>query len=238
MKEVLEQREVEHRGARAALDQHPDRQQHGRRCQADDHDRVVPATEPAARDPQHQAGEAEDESDVAEDVIATHLIWSDELAQDQRAPGGSGQREGHVEPEHPMPGDRHQGAAEYRADRQPDRGDHRVGAHREAEFLLGEGVGDKGGGVGEQERRADSLQDSPEDQHGRAGGEAGSERGEREQQETTHVGALAPEQIAQPARHQHKHGGRDQVGEDRAGERPPLVVLVAGSDAEARSWGN
>ncbi len=84
------------------------------------------------------------------------------------------------------------------------------------------------------------------------------------------VGALAPEQVAQPARHQHEHGGGDQVGEDhpherqqarvqraleigqrddqrarvgrreqhpeaRARERPPLVVLVAGGDAEAGS---
>ena len=215
--------QVEHRRARAALDQHPDRQQHGRRDQADDHDRVVPAADPAARDPQHQAGQPDDEGDVAEHVVAADLVGFGELAQDQRAPDRAGERERDVEPEHPVPGDRHQRAAEHGADRQADRGDHRVRAHREAQFLLGEGVGDQRGGVREQEGRADPLQHAPHDQHVRVRREARSERGEGEQQEAADVGALAPEQVAQAPGHQHEHGRGDQVGEDHPHERQRLA---------------
>ena len=153
--------EVEHRRARAALDQHPQRQQHRGGDQAADHDRVVPAADAAARDAEHEAGEADDEGDRAEHVVAAHGVGFGELAQDQRAPGGAGERERDVEPEDPVPGDRDERAAEHRAEHEPDRGDHRVGAHRQAEFLLGEGVGDERGGVGEQEGRADALQDPP-----------------------------------------------------------------------------
>ncbi len=90
---VLEEREIEHRRARAALDRHPQGQQHERREQAGDHDRVVPAAEPAARDAQHEAGETEDEGEVAQHVVAAHLVGLGELAQDQRAPRGAGEAE-------------------------------------------------------------------------------------------------------------------------------------------------
>ena len=56
--------EVEHRRARAALDRHPQRQQHGRGGQPDDHDRVVPAAEPATGDAEHEPGEPDDEREV------------------------------------------------------------------------------------------------------------------------------------------------------------------------------
>ena len=83
---------------------------------------------------------------------------------------------------------------------------------------MGEGVGDQRGGVGEQEGGADPLQHAPHDQHRRIGREARPERGECEQEEAADVSALAPEEIREPARHQHEHGGRDQVGEDHPHE--------------------
>ena len=94
-----------------------------------------------------------------------------------QARAGQGQR--HVEPEDPVPGDRDQGAAEHRAEDEADRGDHRVGPHRQPQLLAREGVGDQGRAVGEDEGAADPLQDPPEDQLGAVGGEAGAERGER-----------------------------------------------------------
>ena len=130
-------------------------------------------------------------------------------------------------------------AAEHRAEHEADRGDHRVRAHRQAEFALGEGVGDEGRGVREQERRADPLQHPPDDQLGRAGGEAGAERGEREQHEAADVGALAAEQVAEAPGHQHEHRGGDQVGEDHPDERQQARVQRAlevgqGDDQRAR----
>ncbi len=220
-------RQVEHRCPRAALDQDPQRQQHGRGGQADDHDRVVPAAEPALRDAQHEPGQADDERAGAEHVEAADLVGLGELAQDQRAPGRAREGERDVEPEHPVPGDRHQRAAEHGAEHQPDGRDHRVGAHRQPELLLGERVGDQRGGVGEQERRADALQHPPQDQLGAVGGEAGAERGEGEQHEAGDVGPLAPEQVAQPAGHQHQHGCRDQVGEDHPHQRQQARVQRA-----------
>ena len=260
--------QVEHRRSRALLDQDPQGEEHSCGGEAADHDRVVPAAEPAARDAEHEAGQADHERGRAEHVIAAHRVRLCELAQDQPAPRGAGERERDVEPEHPVPRDRDQRAAEHRAEHEADRGDHRVDAHRQTEFLVWERVGDQRGGVREQERRADALQDAPQDQDVRVGRETGAERGEREQQEAADVGALAPEQVAQAPSHQHQHGGGDQVGEDhpheceqagvqralevgegddqRAGvgrgeqhaeagarQRPPLVVLMAGGDAEA-----
>ena len=224
---VVEDLQVEHRRARAFLNCHPQRQQHDGREQAGDHDRVIPAAEPALGDAEHEAGQADHERARAEHVVAAHRVRFGELAQDQRAPGRAGERERHVEPEHPVPGDRDQRAAEHRAEHQPDRRDHRVGAHRQAEFLLRERVGDERRGVREQERRADPLQHPPEDQDGRVRGEAGAERGQREHDEAADVGALAPEQIAQASGRQHQHGRRDQIREDHPHQRQQARVQRA-----------
>ena len=106
-----------------------------------------------------------------------------ELVEHARAPERPGERERDVEPEHPLPGDRDQRAAEHRAEDEADGGDHRVGPHRQAELLARERVGDERGRVGEQERAADPLQDPPQQQLGAAAREAGAERGEREDSE-------------------------------------------------------
>ena len=112
---------------------------------------------------------------VAEQVEAALGVGLCQLAQDEPAPEGAEEPERDVEPEDPVPGDRHQGAAEHRPDHQPDRGDHRVGAHGEPELLAGEGIGDQRGGVREQEGGADPLHDPPQDQLGSVRGEAGAE---------------------------------------------------------------
>jgi hypothetical protein len=117
-----------------------------------------------------------------------------------------------------VPRDRHQPAAQDRPDDQPDGGDHRVGPHGQPELLAREGVGDQGGGVGEQEGAAHALHDPPEDELGTAAGEAGAERGQREDHEAADVGVLSPEQIRQPPGRQHEHGRGDHVGEDHPDE--------------------
>ena len=66
--------------------------------------------------------------------------------------------------------------AEDRADDEADGGDHDVGAHRDPELLAREGVGDERGGVGEDQRGADALQDPPHDEVGAADREPGAER--------------------------------------------------------------
>src|SRR6202020_3442339 len=101
------------------------------------------------------------------------------------------------EPEHPMPGDGDEGAAEYGADHQTDRRNHRVGPHRTPELLARERVGDDRGGVGEQERAADALQDPPEDQLGAATREARAHRRRRKRQKTAYVRLLASELVRQ-----------------------------------------
>src|SRR5690242_10681210 len=119
------------------------------------------------------------------------------------------------------------------------RGHHRVRAHRQAELTAREGVGDDRGGVGEQERAADALQDSPEDQLGAAAREARAERGERKCQEAAHVGLLAAEEVREPPRGEHQHGGGDHVDEDhpdeleQAGAKAALEVRQ-GDDQRAR----
>ena len=52
-----------------------------------------------------------------------------------------------------------------------------------AELARREGVGDERGGVGEEERRRDALEDSPEDQLRPVRGEAGAERCHAEDEE-------------------------------------------------------
>ena len=142
-------------------------------------------------------------------------------------PEAPGEAERHVEPEHPVPGDRHQCAAEYRADHQPDRGHHRVGAHRQAELLAREGVGDDRGGVGEQERAADALQDPPQDQLRAVGREAGAERRERKHEKAADVRLLAAELVRQPPGAEHQHGRGDHVDEDHPHELEQARVQAA-----------
>ena len=227
---VLEDRQVEHRRLRARLDQDEEREQDDADDQPDDHRGVVPAGDAAARDPVDEPGQPDHEGQRAGDVEAAVGVGGGELAQDGGGPERAEQREGDVEPEDPLPGDADQGAAEDRADHQADRGDHRVGAHRHAELLAREGVGDEGGAVGEDEGAADALHDPPEDQLGAVGGEAGAERGGGEDQEGRDEGGLAAEEVGQSTGGEDQHGRGDHVGEDhpdegqQAGAERPLEV--------------
>ena len=174
---VGKEREVEHRRRRTALDDQERRKQDGGEHERDDRVRVVPADDPAARDPIGQTGEAHHEGDRPWPVEAVLDFGRDELAQHERRPQRAGDPERHVEPEDPVPGDLDQRAAEHRPEDEADARDHHVGAHRDAELLAGEGVGDQRAGVGEQQRAADALHDPPEDQVGAAGREARAQRG-------------------------------------------------------------
>ena len=100
---VPEQAQVEHRRARAPLDRHPQRKQDGGRSQSAYYDSVAPAAEPAARDAEHEARETDHEARAAEQVIPTYGVRLGQLVQHERSPGGAGERERDVEPEHPLP---------------------------------------------------------------------------------------------------------------------------------------
>ena len=151
----------------------------------------------------------------AAEVEAADGVAAGELAQDRappRAPPASAS--GTLNQKTHCQEIADQGAAEDRADHEADRGDHRVGPHRQAELLLGEGVGDQGGPVGEDEGAADPLDDPPEDQLGAVGGEAGAERGGGEDQEGADEGGLAAEEVGEAAGGEDQHGRGDHVGED------------------------
>ena len=224
---VCEQVQVEHGRARAPLDEHPQRKQGRSGGKSAYDDPVTPAAEPAARDAEHEAGEPDHEARAAERVVAAYRIRLGQLAQHERSPGGAGERERHVEPEHPVPRDRDERAAEHGAEHEADCSDHRVGAHREPQLLSRESVGHERSGVCEQECRADALQHAPQDQDGAIGREPGAQRGERENQEAADVCALAAEQVAEAPRGQHQHGGGDEVGEDYPDEREQAGVQRA-----------
>ncbi len=165
--------------------------------------------------------------DVPSEVEAAFGVAPGDLVQHEVCPRGADEAERHVEPEHPRPADRDERAAEHRPDDEADSGDHGVRPHREAELLLRECVGDERGGVREQERPADALQDAPEDELRAAAGEAGAERCGREDEEAEHVCVLAAEEVGEPSRRQHEDGGDDHVDEDDPDELQQRRVQAA-----------
>ena len=118
-----------------------------------------------------------------------------DLVENHPRPQTAEERERHVEPEHPVPGDRDERATEHRSDDEADGGDHRVRPHRHAELLTRERIGDDRGGVRKQERTANALEDPPQDELRPAPGEPGTKRREREHQEAADVGVLAAELV-------------------------------------------
>ena len=211
---AAEDGEVEHRGARSALDRDEGRQQHGRGDQPADDDPVVPAGDAAAGEAEHQPGETDDEGRRSDQVESADAVRLGQLAEDQTTPHHPGERQRHVEPEHPVPRDRDQDPAEHGPEHEPDSGDHRVRAHRESQLFARERVGDERGRVGEQQGAANALEDPPQDELGPADREPGAQRSHGEQREPDQVGTLAPEQVRQPAGGEHQHRGGDHVRED------------------------
>ena len=106
----------------------------------------------AVDDPGQQGDEADGEGDVPQPVD----FGGDPdpvVLQLEVGPHRPEQPEGHRDQEDEPPFDRGQDAAEDQADERPrDQGD-AVDAHGLAPFVLGEGVGEDGARVGEQERR-------------------------------------------------------------------------------------
>src|SRR2546423_1179873 len=109
--------------------------------------RAASVREPRLSAHQPAAGEA---TSMPSDIVALG-----ELVEDLPRPQRAGERERDVEPEHPLPAQADQHAAEHRPENQADRGDHRVRAHRDAELLARERVGDQRAGIGEEERATD-----------------------------------------------------------------------------------
>ena len=91
---VAEDLEVEHRRARAALDQRP---RAGSSTAAAARPPITIGSfqplSPPRETPSTRPGEADDEGAGAEHVVAAHGVRLGELAQDQRAPDGAGERE-------------------------------------------------------------------------------------------------------------------------------------------------
>ena len=215
---VLEERQIEHRRATAALDDDEERQQDHGGDEAADHERVAPTGETALREGQHEPGEADDVGGRPEQVEPSFLVAARHVVQDEICPHRAGDSERQVEPEDPRPRDRDERAAEHRPDHEPDGGDHRVRPHREPELLLRERVGHERRRVGEEERAADALQHTPEDQLRAAAGEPGAERRCREDDEAEHVRVLPAEEVGEPAGGEHEHRRHDHVDEDHPHE--------------------
>ena len=78
---VLEDRQIEHRRAAAALDQTNSGSSIARGDQAADDERVVPPLEPAARDAVDEPGQPGDEGERPEQVEPAHGVALRELAQ-------------------------------------------------------------------------------------------------------------------------------------------------------------
>ena len=148
-----EDRQVEHRRAAAALDQHEQRQQHDARrrgptsttgsSQPDRPPREIPSTSPVR--PATNVSVPSGSKPRTLSGFASSCRMSRPTAQPASASGTLNQKT-HCQR------DRDERAAEHRADHEPDRGDHHVRAHRDAELLARERVGDERGGVREQER--------------------------------------------------------------------------------------
>ena len=198
---VAEDRQVEHRRRAAVLDEDEERQQDGRGGEADDHDRVVPARQPALRDPEDEPGEPGDEGRRAEQVEAALGVGLRQLAQDEPAP-----ERRRASPSGTL--NQKTQCHEIATRAPPSTGP--ITRPTAATIVLvpiaspscsrREGVGDQRGGVREQEGAADALHDPPQDQLGAVRREAGAERGEREDEKAADVGLLAPEEVGEAAR--------------------------------------
>ena len=131
--------EVEHRrarrGARSAT-------KSGSRTtaasEAADHERVVPAGEPALREREHEPGEPDDVRRRRRAGRARAPCCGPSAPRGRGRPRGSRSRpSGTLNQKTHCQRDRDERAAEHRADHEPDRGDHRVRAHREPELARG-----------------------------------------------------------------------------------------------------
>ena len=131
-------------GARAApLDQDEGGSSTTAATRRPDHHRVVPAGDAAASRCRARGRSARRRRSRPSRSSPRSVSRLDELAQDEPAPERRQRGQRHVEPEDPVPGDRNERPAEHRPDHQADGGDHRVGAHRQAELLAGKCVGDQ-----------------------------------------------------------------------------------------------
>jgi hypothetical protein len=211
-------------GLHAPLDHGEHHQARDAGAQQRDHARTPPprlarAVRPdPVRDRDHDQDQPEREGDVARPVDrrATRLRALLEL---QVGPDGPEQPHRNGDQEHQPPVDRREQPAEHQADEQPADADDVVDAERHPALIGGERVGDDRGGVREQERRADPLDDAKGDQVRRARASAHpvdrqQQRCNRVDDEAEVVHLHAPVHVPQPSEADDQHARDDEEAED------------------------
>ena len=202
----------------------------------------------AVDDPGQQGDEADGEGDVPQPVD----FGGDPdpvVPQLEVGPHRPEQPEGHRDQEDEPPFDRGQDAAEDQADERPRDQSDAVDPHGLAPFVLGEGVGEDGTRVGEQERRTDALPHPHEDDPQRAigtghPGDGQQNREHREDGEPEVVHAHAAVHVTDPAEaddqhrgHQHEpHQDPQEIGRVARGER--VACRCRGRRRATRSTGS
>ena len=186
---VLEDREVEHRRAVVALDQHEQRQQHDAGDDAADRHGSLQPFRPPRESPKTSPVSPTTNDGHARDVVAADAVGLGQLAQDQPRPQRAQQRERDVEPEDPVPRDRDERAAEHRPDHEADGGDHRVRAHRQRRAApCGNASVTSAAELANRNAPPIPCSDAPDDQLRAAAREPRAQRRQREQHEPEHVG--------------------------------------------------
>ena len=184
----------------------------------------------AVGDADHHQDQTEGEGDVAPPVDRSPSTHAALLELEVR-PHRSEQAEGYGNQEDEAPFDRGQQPAEDQADEDAaDAGDV-VDAERQAPLVRGEGIGQDGGRVADQEGGADTLHDASGDQPDGAGftderidGE--DERGGRVDDEAQVVDAYPAVEVTETPQAHHQHRRHHQ----EAKNHPQQVEAVAGRE--------
>ncbi len=164
-----EEREAEHGLGHPGLDHGEGGDEQDTRHQADEDDwtgpthGVAPVGLDAVGDGDHHQHEAEGERDVARPVDPRSIAVA-HLAELDVAPDSAEQSDRHRHQEDEPPVDGGEDAAEDQADERAADAGGLVDAESEATLIVGEGVGEDGSRVGDEEGSPDPLEDADDDQ--------------------------------------------------------------------------
>ncbi len=218
------QRQPEHRLGDVLLDPG----ERGQACHSAgeqrDHPRAAPAGRVAAVGPDpeghrhHDQDQPRGEGEVAPPVDRG-MSWLTALLELEVRPDSADQTDRHRDQEYEPPIDRRQHATEHESDEHAADADDVVDAKRHAALVLGERVGDDRRGIGQQERRADALDDAEDDQVGRTLAAAQPvdrqhQRGDRVDHEAGVVHSHAAVHVAETPQADDQHAGDDKESED------------------------
>ncbi len=223
-------------GARVArLDQREGSQEHGRAGEQEDRLGVAPADVGRLDERVDEQNERTGDGERPGGVVASPRQLGAALAQEHGRQRERGQAEGDVDEEDPFPA----GAVDERAADQPRRGgaDAAEPAPDPERLValgaLGEGRGDDRQRGRGHDRGADALDHAGRKQRRRRPGEPAHERRGREEQDTGHEHAPAPEQVGRPSSEQQQAAEGERVG----AQHPLQAVLreaEVGSDRGQR----